>query len=63
MIKLITSAVDNIFTELLEAEHTGYAGVTTLAFFENQTDEYCDINETALTENQVNAAYDPKNAH
>ena len=43
-VKLLTAAVDTIFTALLADKHTGYTGVTIQAFFEHMTDEYCNIN-------------------
>ena len=48
-VKLLTAAVNDIFTTALSDEHTGYAGVTTRNFFKHLTDEYCDIDEAALT--------------
>ena len=52
LVKLLTAAVNDIFTSKISDEHTGYSGVTTRAFFQHITDKYCDIDEAALTNNQ-----------
>ena len=60
-VKHLTAAVKDIFTSKLLDKHTGYSGVTTRAFFKHLNDEYCDIDEAVLMDNQKNfyEAYDP----
>ena len=59
--KLLCAAVDDIFISSLSDEHTGYASVTTKEIFQHLNDEYCEIDDVILIENQarISAAYDP----
>ena len=60
-VKLITTAVEDIFTAALANEYTGYAGVTTKDVLKHLNDEYSDIDDTQLSANlvQIRAPYDP----
>ena len=60
-VKLITNAVEDIFTASLANEYTGYAGVTTKELFKHLNDEYSDIDDAQLSANLVTigAPYDP----
>jgi len=60
-VKLICAAVGDMYTSPLKDEYTGYAAVTTKQLLKHLTDEYCDIDETALVQNQarMSASYDP----
>ena len=59
-VKLLVAAVDDIFTASICDECTGYAGVTTKEFFKHLLDEYNEIDDPSLTENQtkLSAPYD-----
>ena len=60
-LKLITNAVDDIFTVSLANEYTVYAGVTTKDVLKHLNDEYSNIDDPQLSANLVNigAPYDP----
>eukprot|EP00588_Corethron_pennatum_P017373 CAMPEP_0194307720 /NCGR_PEP_ID=MMETSP0171-20130528/4612_1 /TAXON_ID=218684 /ORGANISM="Corethron pennatum, Strain L29A3" /LENGTH=180 /DNA_ID=CAMNT_0039059935 /DNA_START=93 /DNA_END=631 /DNA_ORIENTATION=+ len=60
-VKLITNAVEDIFTASLANEYTGYASVTTKELLKHLNDEYSDIDDAQLSANLVTigAPYDP----
>ena len=59
-VKLLTAAVEDIFTASICDETTGYSSVTTRDFFQHLLTEYNEIDDPALSENQkkLGAPYD-----
>ena len=59
-VKLLTAAVEDIFTAAICDETTGYSSVTTRDFFQHLLTEYNEIDDPALSENQkkLGAPYD-----
>ena len=59
-VKLLTAAVEDIFTASICDEITGYSSVTTRSFFQHLLSEYNEIDDPALSENQtkLGAPYD-----
>ena len=59
-VKLLTAAVEDIFTASICDEITGYSSVTTREFFQHLLTEYNEIDDPALSENQkkLGAPYD-----
>ena len=54
-VKLLTVAVEDIFTAAICDETTGYSSVTTRDFFQHLLTEYNKIDDPALSENQKDA--------
>ena len=59
-VKLLTAAVEDIFTASICDETTGYSSVTTRDFFQHLLAEYNEIDDPALSDNQnkLGAPYD-----
>ena len=59
-VKLLTAAVEDIFTASICDEITGYSSLTTRDFFDHLLTEYNEIDDPALSENQkkLGAPYD-----